>query len=50
MGLAGLIITLLIVAFLLHVDFIYYIVYVCIGVYALGPLGCPAHIAAGADQ
>ena len=35
MGLAGLIITLLILAFLLRVDFIYYIVYVCIGIYAL---------------
>ena len=35
MGLAGLIITLLVLAFLLRVDFIYYIVYVCIGIYAL---------------
>lgn len=35
MGLVGLIITLLILALLLRVDFIYYIVYVCLGVYLL---------------
>jgi uncharacterized protein (DUF58 family) len=35
MGLIGLIITLLIIAFLLRVDFIYYIVYVCTGIYIL---------------
>lgn len=35
MSLAGLVIVLLIVAFLLRLDFIYFIVYVCIGVYAL---------------
>lgn len=34
MGLTGLIIALLVLAFLLRVDFIYYIVYVCLGIYA----------------
>ena len=41
MGLAGLIITLLILAFLLRVDFIYYIVYVCIGIFALSRWAVP---------
>jgi uncharacterized protein (DUF58 family) len=35
MGLTGLIIVLLVIAFLLRVDFIFYIVYVCLGIYAL---------------
>ena len=41
MGLTGLIIVLLIIAFLLRLDFIYYIVYVCIGVYALSRWAIP---------
>ena len=41
MGLTGLIIALLIVAFLLRLDFIYYIVYVCIGIYALSRWAIP---------
>lgn len=36
MGLIGLIITLLAVALLLRVDFIYYLAYVCIGIYVFG--------------
>jgi uncharacterized protein (DUF58 family) len=41
MGLTSLIIALLVVAFLLHLDFIYYIVYVCIGIYALSRWAIP---------
>ncbi|MDX1417620.1 MAG: DUF58 domain-containing protein [Candidatus Promineifilaceae bacterium] len=41
MGLTGLIITLLVLAFLLRVDFIYYIVYVCLGVYAFSRWAIP---------
>ncbi|UCC52234.1 MAG: DUF58 domain-containing protein [Anaerolineaceae bacterium] len=41
MGLTGLIIVLLIIAFLLRLDFIYYIVYVCIGIYALSQWAIP---------
>jgi uncharacterized protein (DUF58 family) len=41
MGLIGLIIVLLVVAFLLRLDFIYYIVYVCIGIYALSQWAIP---------
>ena len=42
MGLIGLILVLLAVAFLLRVDFIFYIVYVCVGVYILSRWYTPA--------
>ncbi len=41
MGLAGLIIVLLVIAFLLRLDFIYYIAYVCVGIYALSRWAVP---------
>ncbi len=41
MGLAGLIIILFVIAFLLRLDFIYYIAYVCIGIYALSRWAVP---------
>jgi uncharacterized protein (DUF58 family) len=41
MGLTGLIIILLLTAFLLRLDFIYYIAYVCIGVFALSKWAVP---------
>ena len=41
MGLTGLIIVLLIIAFLLRIDFIFYIVYVCLGIYALSRWAVP---------
>jgi len=41
MGLAGLIIVLLVVAFLLRLEFIFYIAYVCIGIYALSRWAVP---------
>jgi uncharacterized protein (DUF58 family) len=41
MGLAGLIIVLLAIAFLLRLDFIYYIVYVCVGIFILSRWAVP---------
>ena len=41
MGLAGLIIVLLVIAFLLRLDFIYYIVYVCVGIFILSRWAIP---------
>jgi uncharacterized protein (DUF58 family) len=41
MGLAGLIIVLLVIAFLLRLDFIYYIVYVCVGIFILSRWAVP---------
>jgi len=41
MGLAGLIIVLLVIAFLLRLDFIYYIAYVCVGIFALSRWAIP---------
>ena len=41
MGLVGLIIFLLVIAFLLRVDFIFYIVYVCVGVYVISRWAVP---------